>query len=247
MKVGAWQAPLLPGNSTAAALRLVREQVDRCEAEGVEILCCPEAILGGLADYAPRPTAIAIDAGGGHLETVLAPLASDTVTTIVGFTEIDRGRLYNAAAVYHRGTVAGLYRKQHPAINRSVYAAGDDAPVFTIGGLTFGIIICLDSTFAEPARTMALQGATALFVPTNNGLPPGKAGPGLVDETRRGDIWLAAANRTWVIRADITGSAGDLRSEGSSGMVSPDGVVLQTAQPFCTGILMTDIDGNPGK
>ena len=50
----------------------------------------------------------------------LAPLASDTVTTIVGFTEVTgTGRLHNTAAVFHRGSVIGLYRKLYPAINRS--------------------------------------------------------------------------------------------------------------------------------
>lgn len=53
MKVAAYQAPLAPGpiNPTLA---LIRKQIDRCEALGVEFLCCPEAVLGGLADYVER-------------------------------------------------------------------------------------------------------------------------------------------------------------------------------------------------
>src|SRR5207342_2370425 len=98
----------------------MRKRVEWCEAQGVAILCCPEAILGGLADYAERPAEFAIDARGDQLGTVLAPLASDTVTTILGFTEMSGGRLYNTAAVFHKGSVAGLYRKLYPAINRSI-------------------------------------------------------------------------------------------------------------------------------
>jgi predicted amidohydrolase len=91
----------------------------------VEILCCPEGVLGGLADDATRPTDIAIAVEGGQLEAVLAPLASPTVTTILGFTETERqGRLYNSAAVFHRGSVVGIYRKPYPAIHKSVYEAG---------------------------------------------------------------------------------------------------------------------------
>src|SRR4051794_8046739 len=105
------------------ALDLIRSRVKQCEAGGVSILCCPEAILGGLADYHAHPTQIAIAAD--RLDAVLAPLASDTVTTIIGFTELaDDGRLYNSAAVFLRGSVAGLYRKLHPALNRSIYDAG---------------------------------------------------------------------------------------------------------------------------
>ena len=77
------------------ALGLIRKRVARCEAEGVEILCCPEAVLGGLADYSACPTDIAFDVESGQLAAMLAPLASDTVTTILGFTEISgMGQLY---------------------------------------------------------------------------------------------------------------------------------------------------------
>src|SRR5580700_8032683 len=103
MKVAAYQAPLLPGGSMAA-LDLIRDRVKWCEAEGVDILCCPEAVLGGLADDAEYPADFAIDVESGQLETLLAPLASKSVTTIVGFTEtVGAGTLYNAAAVFHAG------------------------------------------------------------------------------------------------------------------------------------------------
>ena len=239
MRVAAYQAPLLPPASLELALRLVRERVDWCESEGVEILCCPEGLLGGLADYAPRPAAIAIDAG--HLEAVLAPLASDSVTTIVGFTEIDRDdRLYNSAAILHKGLVVGLYRKLHPAIHTSVYEPGDKLPIFTIGELTFGILICRDSTYREPARIMAAQGAAALFVPTNTGMPPSKGGAELVADARNGDIARAIENSVSVVRADVAGRAGDLVAYGTSGIVDRNGTVpvrgaAARGRPRCCG------------
>jgi predicted amidohydrolase len=242
VKVAAYQAPLLPAGSMEA-LPLIRERIDWCESAGVEILCCPEGVLGGLADYALDPAAIAIDVEGGQLAEVLAPLASHTVTTILGFTERGRdGRLYNSAVVFHRGSVAGVHRKLHPAINRSVYAAGDATPVFTVGELTFGIAICRDSTFAEPARRMAAQGAAALFIPTNNGLPPAKGGAGLVQEARACDIARATENGVWVIRADVAGRAGELVAHGSSGIVAPDGSVLAAARPLAPDLVVAEID-----
>ena len=90
-------------------IELIRKRVVWCEAEGVEILCCPEAVVGGLADYAARPSSIAIEVEDGQLSAVLKPLASDTVTIILGFTEISKtGQLYNSAAVYHKGVVVGV-------------------------------------------------------------------------------------------------------------------------------------------
>jgi predicted amidohydrolase len=245
MKVAAYQAPL-HAVSSPDVLDLIREQVDECEANGMEVLCCPEGVLGGLADSVSRPHDIAIDVESGQLQALLSPLASDRVTTILGFTEIDRGRLYNSAAVFHRGTVAGVYRKLHPAIHRSVYTAGEETPVFTVGGLTFGIVICRDSNFPEPARAMAARGAAALFIPTNNGLPPAKGGPKLVDEARRADIARATENGVFVIRADVAGRAGDLISYGSSGIVDPDGNVLRSARQLVPDLVVAEIETAPG-
>lgn len=134
MKVAAYQAPLLPAGSMEA-VDLIRERIAWCEADGVEILCCPEAVLGGLADYAADPAAFAVSVESGQLAEVLAPLASDTVTAIVGFTEVSGdGALYNSAAVLHQGAVAGVYRKRHPAIRKSVYQAGDESSVLPSAG-----------------------------------------------------------------------------------------------------------------
>ena len=110
-----------------AAVEFVRERVQWCESENVNILCCPEAIIGGLADHAPHPSDFALEVDSGQLGKVLEPLASSAVTTVVGFTEIAAGRrLYNAAAVFENPVVIGIYRKLHPAINKSVYEAGGD-------------------------------------------------------------------------------------------------------------------------
>jgi predicted amidohydrolase len=239
MKVAAYQAPLLEAGSMDA-IRLIRTRVRACEAGGVSILCCPEAVLGGLADNA-RDLSFAI-AGDDKLAAVLAPLASDVVTTIVGFTELaDEGRLYNSAAVLYRGSVVAVYRKLYPAINHSVYDAGRAIPVFQLDALTFGIVICNDSTHPEPARLMAAQGATALFVPANNGMPLEKGGAGLVAESRSADIRLAVENGLWVIRADVAGRAGALASHGSSAIVDPDGIVVKTAKPMAEDLLVVEI------
>lgn len=243
MRVAAYQAPLLAAGSMNT-LALIRTRVQCCEAEGVEILCCPEAILGGLADYSGDPSQFAIATDGDRLESALAPLASDTVTTIVGFTELAHGgRLYNSAAVFQRGSVAGLYRKLYPAINRSVYEAGCTLPVFHVGELTLGIVICNDSNYFEPARLMAAQGATALFVPTNNGLPLARFRHEHVAQTARNvDIARAVENSMWVIRADVAGRTDELVSYGSSGIVDPDGMVVQSARQLSEDLIVAEIE-----
>jgi hypothetical protein len=86
MKVAAYRAPLLSAGSLEA-VELIQERVAWCESEGVSILCCPEAVLGGLADYSENPALLAIRTDNGQLASVLTPLASDRVICIVGFTQ----------------------------------------------------------------------------------------------------------------------------------------------------------------
>ena len=241
MKVAAYQAPLA-GRSVRESVSLLSDQVRQCETLSVSFLCCPEGVLGGLADYVPDPFAIGLTVRSGQLAETIAPLTSQTVTTVVGFTERDEaGRIFNSAAVVHWGEVIGVYRKLHPAIRRSVYSAGDETPVFTVGRLTFGIVICYDSTFAEPARVMAGKGATVLFIPTNNGLPAGKGGPELIDDARTCDVALATANGMTVVRADVAGRHGAFTSYGSSAIVSPTGTVLASAKRFEPQLIVAEI------
>jgi predicted amidohydrolase len=243
VKVAAYQAPLLASGSRDTAVDLIRDQVLACKSDGVEILCCPEGVLGGLADYARRPRDIAASVEGGQLDAVLAPLASDTVTTIVGFTEIDRrGRLFNSAAVWHKGSVAGIYRKLHPATNHSVYDAGDALPVFTIGELTFGILMCRDSNYSDAARDLVARGAAALFIPTNNGLPHNRAHEEVAAEARRVDIARALKSGVAVVRADVSGHTADLTCCGSSAIVDRNGALVCSLDRFASGVIVADID-----
>lgn len=243
VKIAAWQMPI---GATGAdeALFALREQVCRCERAGVSVLCCPEAAIGGLADDAPEPGGIAI--ATADVDATFAPIASDRVTVIVGFTELrSDGRLYNAAAVARQGAVTGIYRKVYPAINRSVYAPGQELPVFGADDLTFGIVICNDSNYLEPARVMALKGATVLFVPTNNSLPAARVSDGLAAEARACDIARAVENTVWVVRADVAGRTTTHASEGATGVVAPNGRVVCTTQRFAEELLIAEIDPRP--
>lgn len=246
MRVAAYQASLAATRSPGI-LRLLADQVARCEAAGIDVLCCPEGILGGLADYVEPEQRLVFPADCAALDDALAPLASATVTTIVGYTErYAAGRLFNAAAVFHRGAVAGRYRKLHPAIRHSVYTAGQEMPVFTIGPLRLGILLCRDSAFAAPAAAMVARGAAALFIPTNNGLPAGRAHREIAADARRQDVALAVEHGVSVIRADVAGAAFGLESHGSTGITGPTGQLLAEGAPREAGLVIADIPVGQG-
>jgi predicted amidohydrolase len=162
--------------------------------------------------------------------------------SIVGFTELGtHDQIYNSAVVFHGGRVVGIYRKMHPAIRRSVYTAGTEAPVFRFGEIIFGIVICNDSNFPMLAQRMAADGARILFVPTNCSLPEARAYPEIVGEARAVDARLATENKCWVVRADVAGECGGLRAWGCSGITNPAGIAIKQTVPGYHGLIVAEI------
>jgi len=241
VKVAAAQLPVTTCYD-GSALEHLRHCVRECESAGVTLLCCPEGALGGLADYSDTPETIAHTTDDASLAQHLKPLASDAVTVIIGFTERDQvGRYYNAAAVYSQGRVRGIYRKRHPAIRRSRYSAGVDAPVFPIHGGTVGILICRDSLDTTLAAMLVQQGATVLCIPTNNAMPPDRGGPSLVDQVSALDKRNAASFGIPVVRADVIGAYRGLTSAGASMVTMPDGKQLRARDTPTGELIVTDL------
>jgi 5-aminopentanamidase len=246
MKIAVYQSPVSATIARTSAIELVAEQMEWCDSNHVDLLCCPEAMLGGLADYSQNPRGLALNIVDGEFKPVLSRLESYAVTCVFGFTERGgTGELYNAAAVVKEGSLVGVYRKVHPAINSSVYTAGDRASVFHVNRLCFGIMICRDSNYPEFARSLVARGAAAILVPSNNALPHGRATPGIVKEARAADVARATENGVPVARADVVGQTEDLRGYGSSGITGPNGTLLAQASDEFHGCLMAEFPPLP--
>ena len=86
---------------------------------------------------------------------------------------------------------------------------------------------------------MALQGATAIFIPTNNGLPVDRAD--VSENARNADIAIATNNGVSVIRADVAGRIDGMVSYGATAMVNAAGAVLSSAQRLHEDIIVADI------
>ena len=223
------------------ALELIRDRVKWCETEvwdtsGVVLRPCSEG-------WQTMRHALPISQStskAGQLEAQLAPPASKSVTAIVGFTEIvGSGRLYNVAGVFHDGMVVGIYRKRHPAIRKSVYSAGDQSPIFTVGPLLFGIMICNDFNYPELAADMVARGARAIFLPSNNSLPPERAD--VVALSRAVDIARAKDNEVMIVRADVAGRTANRVSFGSSAIVDTRGTVLRAGKALSEDFLVAEV------
>jgi predicted amidohydrolase len=168
VKVAAYQAPYLPFGCWDAVDMITMQLID-CERAGVELLCCPEAIIGGLAHesagQSPRDVALTVD----ELRRLVAPLAASPVTSVVGFTE--RGSddaVYSSAVLLTDGDIRTVYRKVYPGYRTEV-SAGTDLPVVALGDTPLGMMICNDVWYVEPGRVLAAKGAALITVPTNSG------------------------------------------------------------------------------
>jgi predicted amidohydrolase len=227
IRVAAYQMPV-GACYRADTVQHLGARVRECERAGVSLLCCPEGALGGLADYVDAPDTIAIPADPAVIAAKLRPLASRTVTIVVGFTERDAsGAYYNAAAVCSDGAVLGINRKRHPAIRRSRYRAGGETLVFRTDAGILGILICRDSTDAQLAAALVDRGAQILCIPTNNAMPPDRSGPNLADEVRALDAQLATTLGVPVVRADVIGGVAGLVGAGTSMITQPSAEQLR--------------------
>ena len=109
VKVAAYQSSLA-AYRTVDALALICEQVSRCESLGVEVLCCPEGILVGLADYTDQPTTIALDIEGGQLQN-----ADPSPRRVVGLLQPAlQGRVHLLQRRQPRRRLAHAAGRQHP-------------------------------------------------------------------------------------------------------------------------------------
>lgn len=227
------------------AVELIREQLTLCEGTGVDLLCCPEAILGGLAHEAdgqsPHDVAVSVK----ELRRLLAPLRASPVATVVGFTELaEDGQLYSFAALLVDGAVQLVYRKVYPGY-RTVIRAGTELPVTAFRGTVVGIMICNDLWYVEPARILASRGAAVILVPTNSGhLRNTPVDSRLRSRGEMLPVARAVDNTVSVVIADIAGRQQGRAALGSSRIVDPDGAVLCAAKPHEVGLVVTTVDAH---
>jgi len=147
-------------------LKRFEEGLTRADAAGAAIVSFPECFLTGYPDTAELAGRDAFAADSDAMARVLDVTSRHEALAIVGFNERRGDALYNTAAVAHRGHLLGLYSKC--AAYQSFHKQGREFPVWEHQGVTFGVLICADGGYIEPARILALKGAQLIFAPHFN-------------------------------------------------------------------------------
>ncbi|MGB9881043.1 MAG: carbon-nitrogen family hydrolase, partial [Anaerolineae bacterium] len=167
MKVGLIQMDVAFGDPQANRVKAV-EMAERAVREDVDVLVLPEMWNTG---YSLANVLDIADNGGNPSVSVLSEVAARYRVNIVAGSIADRrgNSVYNTSYIINRkGEVVASYSKIHRfgLMEEDKYlAAGDRVVDFELDGERCGIIICYDLRFPELARTLALRGIKALFVP----------------------------------------------------------------------------------
>ena len=243
----------LPGNA-----RLIAQAARQAHAQGAAVLIAPELALTGYPpeDLLLRPAFMAACAQAlTDLALELADCAG--LHVVVGHPHQLDGqgdvrsksmavlRRFNAASVLCDGQVAGTYCKRElPNYQvfdeRRYFMSGRDAGleplVFEAGGLRFGVLICEDAWFDEPAQAAVAAGADVLCVINASPFHMDKAGE---RESRMAERARAAARP--LLYSHLVGGQDEVVFDGASFGVDATGQVRARAAAFKPELLLVDV------
>jgi len=245
----------------AGNARLIADAAREAHAGGAVLMIAPELALSGYPpeDLLLRPAFM--DACERVLHALAAELASLQGLTVVlghparGATmaplrtrSVALPPCFNAASVLAGGHVQATYCKRElPNYQvfdeRRTFASGRDAGLGPVvceaGGRRFGILICEDAWFDEPAATAVAAGAEVLCVLNASPFHLDKSGE---RETRMAE--RAVAVQRPLLYAHLVGGQDEIVFDGESFAVEASGRVAVRGGCFEAGLVWVEIAGD---
>jgi predicted amidohydrolase len=221
----------------AMSTKAIRSAVEA----GAKVIVLPELATSGYVFESPAEAeTLAIGLTDPAIERWRAELADSDAVLVAGFCERGPdGVLFNSAVVLDAGGVRAVYRKTHLwDEERSAFTPGSEPPpvVDTPHG-RIGVLICYDLEFPEMPRSLALQGADLIAVPTNWPLlerPPGEHAPEVIAA-----MAAARASRVFVVCCDRTGEERGVQFTAGTSIIDHDGWIR--AETSDAGLLVADL------
>jgi predicted amidohydrolase len=126
---------------------------------------------------------------------------------------------------------------------------GRDFPVFEHAGVKFGVLICADGGYIEPARILALKGARLIIAPHFNYITPGglirhfmKVRADHASRAIENSVYFLRANNVVLNREKSGLAAPDGVGYGDSYLVDPDGEIVARTRRHAEDFLLAEID-----
>lgn len=234
--------PITPADSVARASAAIA----RAGTEGAQVICFPECYVPGyrgLGNSPPPPDQAFLD---GAWAACAEAAAAAKVAVVLGSERIVDGVLAATAVVIDAtGQQLGFQDKvQIDPDEEGTYSPREGRRVFTVGTLTFGVVICHEGwRYPETVRWAARRGAQVVFHPHFSA-----AEPGLYQPTTFADpantfhekaMLCRAAENTCYFASVNYAVAG---APTTSAIARPDGTLL-AYQPYGkAGLLVADLD-----
>jgi len=214
----------------------VCEIIDRAGEDKSDFLCFPE---GYLSNYKAD---LAVPLNDQRVLGLIEYAGQYDMVVIVGISEKELDQVLNTALILYQGKMLGKYRKTMlTGSDKKVFAPNYDLPIFAAKDIPFGIIICHDSSFIEPALTMRWKGARLLFSPHYNSLSHDR-----MDEhrtlVRNNHVGLSVLLQMVVVRANVVGGDDKSLGYGDSAIFSPLGETKATAPLFKEALISAEFD-----
>jgi len=245
MRVGLCQYESLSGKFKEN-LDKVLHGLALADRDRLEIVCFPECFLTGYQDHEDAAREHAFAADSPQIMELLDRTSQFDSTLIVGFNELRGKDLYNTALVAQKGHVLGMYSKCMTLM--PFHTPGREFPIFERGDVKFGVVICADGGYIEPARILALKGARIIFAPHYNYINM----RGLIDhfqQVRHDHVARAVENTVYFLRCNNVGvgkeegvTSYDGQAYGDSYIVDPYGEIVIRSRRRKEDFIFADID-----
>jgi predicted amidohydrolase len=248
IRIGTWQGPIADNNFDHN-LAQVRRVIATAQPLLLDFICFPEVFLTGYSARAVQESSITLD--DPRLEDFVTETRGHDMVVLVGLSERDANKCYNTQLVIHRGLLLGKYRKTMlTEEDTHLFATDLDLPIFEAKGIKFGVVICHDTSFVEPALCLRWQGARLLFTPHFNDIPP----QGFDTANGKVSFWehramvlnnqaaLATLLKMVVVRSNVVIVKAGHLGAGDSNIWDMNGQLVAAGTPFTEALVTAEFD-----
>jgi predicted amidohydrolase len=248
IRIGSFQGPIAD-NDFEGNLRKAQEILNQTRGMGLDFLCFPETFLSGYSPRAVRESSVPLD--DPRLAEFIKQSSEYDTVILVGMSERVERKIFNTQIVIYRGSLLGKYHKTMLTDeDKQVFNSDLDLPVFVAKGIKFGVVICADTSFVEPALYLRWRGARLLFTPHYNDIPPS----GIDTPNGKVTFWehrtmvlnnqaaLATLLKMVVVRSNVVIVEEGHLGAGDSNIWDMNGEVVASGTPFTECVVTAEFD-----
>lgn len=224
----------------------ISSYISMAQDAGADIVAFPEMAVTG---YPPEDLLFKSHFIQRNIDALNSVVRSvKDIVAVVGFVDRRRNAIYNAAAIIHKRRILAIYHKMilpnYGVFDEMRYfKPGEEASVFDINNILFGVSICEDAWHARgPIARQVSRGARIILTINSSPYHIGK-----IKERERIIQRNARDNRVFISYTNMVGGQDELIFDGRSMLVDRYGRIIARAKAFEEDMLISDIVLDPSR